>query len=490
MQSATLTDVAIVGAGPAGAAAACHFARAGCRVALLDQRRFPRDKVCGDFVGPSGLAELEWLGVSSHSPPFSDANEIRRGALHLHGAKAIDGPFPHVEGLRDHGLCIPRTLLDDALAQAAVASGACLIEEARVTDCETDPAGVTLFHDGSGGGNHLRARLLIGADGSASLIARKVRGAQPPRRDRMVAVRGYFEGVSGPAGQADLYVDSSSLPGYSWLFPTGTSSANVGVVMPVEAWPPAGQQLGRLLLRLIESDPAMHCRLGDAKISGKIVGWPLATYNPRLPIIGDRVVLVGDAAGLINPLNGEGIQYALRSARWSQEELRDSLSSDRLSAAGLRPYATRVHAELRCDMALSRFLIDVLRNRALNPLWFSALETIARRAALDSEYRDVAAGVFAGVTAAREILGASFFWRTVKAAARAEFAAVVDALHGARREAKRGATPADAGVSIVGCLVRHPVATLDWGVHCARSAIELATQMTIPARAPDRDAKR
>src|SRR5262249_20412891 len=267
--SPTDLDIAIVGAGPAGAAAACHFARAGFRVVLIDQWRFPRDKVCGDFVGPAALAELDRLGLSSQ-PTFRDANKIRNGALYVNGDKVVGRPFPHIDGLRDHGLCIPRILLDDAIVQAAVASGARLIEEARVTGYETDSTCVTLFHQGRGGEKRLRTRLLIAADGSTSLISRILRGAKRPRRDLIVAVRAYFDGVEGAADQGDLYVTSSSFPGYCWLFPTGGSSANVGVGMLLEARTPTRQRLGQLLAQAIETDPAIRFRLARAKMYDRI----------------------------------------------------------------------------------------------------------------------------------------------------------------------------------------------------------------------------
>ena len=276
------TDVAIVGAGPAGAAATCHFARAGFRVVLMDQRRFPRDKVCGDFVAPAALAECEGLGLSSE-PTFRDANQIRHGALYVNGKKVIARPFPYVGSLRDHGLCIPRLLLDNAVVKGAVASGAHLIEEARVTGYETDSRGVTLFHQGIGGQRRLRTRLLIGAGGSASLISRILRRAKPPRRDQIIAVRAYFEGVEGAKDQADLYVNSSPFPGYHWLFPTGAHSANLGVGVLLEALKPKQEHLGQLIAQMIESDPAIRLRLAGAKIRDRIVGWPLAIFNPKLP---------------------------------------------------------------------------------------------------------------------------------------------------------------------------------------------------------------
>ena len=476
------TDLAIVGGGPAGSAAACHFARAGFRVWLIDQRHFPRDKVCGDFVGPRALAELDQLGLCTQ-PSLRDANTIRRAALYLNGNEVLARPLPRVAGLRDYGLCLPRMLLDDAIVQAAVAAGARLMEDTRVTGYETDETGVTLSYHGRTGPGRLRTRLLIGADGSASLIARVLHGAQPARRDRIVAVRAYFDDVVGTTEQADLYFTSSSFPGYCWVFPTGTSSANVGVGVLLEAWPSSRQQLGQLFADLIACDPAIRQRLAHATMRGKAVGWPLTTFNPRLPIIANRVALIGDAAGLINPLNGEGIQYALLSARWSLEALQDALSSDTVSTAGLRRYATRVQAELRYDMALSRLIVDLTRNRALNPLWLSALDAIAKRAASDSAYYDVAAAVLAGIAPAREMLAIPFLWYTVtQAAAMAGRAAASATLHRPRRLVGSRAASTDNGGSILKYSVGHPVATLSWGVHCALSLLELATQMAIFGR--------
>lgn len=471
-------DVAIVGAGPAGAATACHFARAGFRVVLIDQRRFPRDKVCGDFVGPSALAELDYIGLSSH-PILRDANKIRNGALYLNGVKVVGRPFPHVGGLRDYGLCIPRMYLDEAIVQAAVASGVRLIEEARVTGYEAETSGITLFHQGTAGQRCIRTRLLIGADGSSSLISRILRGAKPAKRDQIVAVRAYFEDVEGPADEADLYVNWSSFPGYCWLFPTGTNSANVGVGMLLEARTPGKQQLSELLAQLIESDPAIRFRLARAKMHDKIAGWPLAIYNPQLPVIANRVALIGDAAGFINPLSGEGIQYALRSARWCSETLLDALASDSLSASDLRPYAKRAQAEMRYDMALSRLIINLAKNRALNPLWLAALSIIAERGASDSGYYDLAAGLFAGIVPAREFLALPFFWRTAKSAALTLSAAAVDVSRGPRCLVESSTTLTSTVASMVKDSFRHPIATLKWGQDCMLSASELVMQMAI-----------
>src|SRR5207249_503239 len=116
--------------------------------------------------------------------------------------------------------------------------------------------------------------------------------------DRIIAVRGYYEGVQGSAEQADLYFSGNSFPGYYWLFPTDRGAANVGVGMVLETIPPTSDHLKDLLLELISKDESLRQRLSNAKPASRIAGWPLTTYNPALPLIDDCLMLIGDAAGL------------------------------------------------------------------------------------------------------------------------------------------------------------------------------------------------
>jgi hypothetical protein len=249
--------------------------------------------------------------------------------------------------------------------------------------------------------------------------------------------------------------------------------------MLLEAWSPTNQQLSQLLADLIDSDPALRVRLAKAKVRGRIVGWPLATFNPKLPVIANRVVLLGDAAGLIDPLNGEGIQYALRSARWSSEALRGAVSIDSLSTAGLRPYALRVEKEMRYDMALSRLIIDLAKNRTMRPFWLSALEGVGKTAAADSEYYNAVAGVFGGVVPARALLSLPFVWRTLKSAALARCVTAIEGFGEPRLLLRSCASLTKTVASMIINSFLYPVATLDWAVDCASSALELTKQMAL-----------
>jgi len=404
-------DALVVGGGPAGAAAAARLAARGFTAIVVDRATFPRDKVCGDFVGPAALAELADLGVTG-TEAFAATNTIGECALHVDGNQLGVLAIPQVGGLPAYGRVIPRRYLDAWILNTARHAGATVLDGRKVTAIERAPDAVTVRGHSAAGPWQLRTRLLVGADGSNSIIARALRGAVPPRQDRIVAVRAYFDDVDGPAGQADVCLCSDSFPGYAWLFPCGGGQANVGVGMLVSTYPQAGRNLRDLLLRLIAEDASMRRRLRGARMDGRVLGCPLTTYNPRLPLTGDRVMLVGDAAGLINPLNGEGIQYALHSARWAADVAADCLSSGRLDAASLYRYQQRVRHSLGQDMAFSRLVVQLIRNRHLDPVWLRTLRVIASRAQADPDYAHRVGCVVTGLAPATTTFGLSMAART------------------------------------------------------------------------------
>jgi menaquinone-9 beta-reductase len=460
-------DVIVAGAGPAGAAFAARLARAGYDVLMVDRAQFPRDKVCGDFVGPLALVELEAIGVG-RAPGYAHANAAREAALHIDGEHLITQALPRAEGAPPDGRVIPRAVLDAWIVDAARRAGARLLGEHTVSGYDVATDGVVVVTRRGGAERRLRARLVIGADGSASAVARALHGAAHPRRDMLVAVRAYYDRVAGPSNQCDLYFGSDSFPGYCWLFPTGNGSANVGVGMVAETVPPASEHLRDLLQDLMRRDAALRARLRFARARGKIVGWPLATYNPRLALTGERVMLIGDAAGLINPINGEGIQYALCSARWAAETALAALREDDLSAARLRAYARRVVREAGCDMALSRLVVHAIANRTLNGTWLGVFRALIGRARRDSAYADVAGGILAGLAPSHAILTprmlAASFQTTGSLAAQRLLTAPVATIRSVRDSARR-ATAA---------MLDDGPATLRWARLLAADGLELA----------------
>lgn len=467
------SEVIIAGAGPAGAAAAAHLADAGVAVLLIDHQQFPRDKVCGDFVGPAALLELQGLGIDT-LPGYQRSNIIHEAALYLNGRHLITHPIPRVPGMPAHGRVIERKALDQWLLERARTAGARVLEHTRVQGFVSDGGGVRVAVKGPAGPATLRAQALIGADGSSSTVARLLRGHAVAERNRIIAMRCYLDGLPDTGQRCDLYFSDDTFPGYYWLFPTGPSSANVGIGMVRSTLPRNEEHLRQLMLRLLTSDPALRARLGDAQLRGAVAGWPLTTYDAALPCTGERVLLAGDAAGLINPLNGEGIQYAMLSGRWAAETLLAARARNDYTQASLLPYAQRLERELRLDMALARLIVQLIRNRHLTPLWLEALHIIVARARLDPAYAEVTGGVLAGLVPARRVLGPDILR---KSAAQALLSlAGMGARHllrGRTHCVRLGLRSGMAAAGVAVSMAADPRAALGWGLGVAGSALEL-----------------
>jgi menaquinone-9 beta-reductase len=395
-------DVIVVGAGPAGAALAAKLAAAGIDTLLLERAHFPRDKVCGDFVGPAALAELATLGIPVAE--IEKTNMIRRGGYVFNGEKLSEYEPRTVDGLPNFGRVIPRIQLDAMILGAALRAGARLREGVNVTDFKSSNGAAEVTFRARSGERTLRSRLVVGADGSSSVIARALRGARHPRADTFIAVRCYTEGPIADRDRCDFCFSSDFFPGYYWVFPVGERMANVGIGMPTETLPPVEEHLRALLTERIRADALTRDRLAGSRISGKIAGWPLATYNPSAKLVGDNVLLLGDAAGLINPINGEGIQYALLSARWAAPGILNGLRSNLLTRAALVGYEETVHREVGVDMAYARLVVHAIANRKLSPLWLFSLRAFSRSARMNESYAHVTAGVLSGTAKVRALV--------------------------------------------------------------------------------------
>lgn len=409
------TDVIIVGGGPAGSSAAYHMRVAGINVIIIDRHCFPRDKVCGDFISPTALIELQKMGVT-HLEEFAGTNVIRSAALHIDGREVISTLFPNIQGLPSYGRVIPRTVLDEWLLNKAREVGADVLQGHVVKRFGLEDNHVLLSAENSNGQIELRSRLLIGADGSNSLIAHQLCDQSVGRLSKIFAVRAYSEGTEGPPDRADLFFSADTFPGYYWFFPTGQHTANVGLGILTDSFPSVQYHLRTLMERVVRDDKALARRLKNAKIVGKIAGWPLHTYTSSFPLVGNRVILIGDAAGLINPINGEGIQYALLSGRLAAGIAKRALAIDDFSEEVLGEYARSIDLAIRSDMALPNLIISSIRNRSLNPLWIKALKTIATRARLDTDYAKITGGILLGSVSSNEAFNPAIIIGTIEQA--------------------------------------------------------------------------
>jgi geranylgeranyl reductase family protein len=318
----------VVGAGPAGSVAALVLARGGARVALVDKAAFPRDKACGDLIGPRGVQVLTDLAVAV--PDAGRGTDLlavgpsgRRSRLPAYPGRSYPG----------HGIVVPRLELDHALREAALAAGATGVK-ARITAAERGADG-TVTAVLASDGRRLAGEVIIGADGALSPVARAA-----GMLDSGAALWGFAVRAYVPA-QVPLpllvLLDSRPwriYPGYGWLFPGSQGQANVGI----------GVGMGGIRRRVaLRSDLARLCAvlaergdLAPGAATGPVIGGWLRMGGTGTPPARGNVLLVGDAAGLINPLQGEGIGPAMVSARLAGDAVLASLGAASMRAASPR----------------------------------------------------------------------------------------------------------------------------------------------------------
>lgn len=466
------SDVLIVGAGPAGSTAAYYLAKSGHNVVVLDRESFPRDKICGDFVGPLAIKELQDIGITKLAE-FKQTNIINAATVYLDGQELVSSSMPAFPGLEQHGRVIPRKKLDNWLLDAARKAGATVIENVLVTDFHVEKDRVKVVAHSSKGSRVFQTSLLIGADGSNSLIATKLRGYTSPKANRIIGVRGYFDNVSGLSSQANMHFSSESFPGYCWLFPTGENQANVGVGVLLETTPKCDQPKD-LLAQVINQDEGLKRRLKNATLKDNIQAWPLNTYDPHLPNIGNRVMLIGEAAGLVNPLNGEGIQYALLSGRWASEVADSCIKTKDFSEKTLSVYSKRIENEFGYGFRLSAFIIQLIRNRNLNPLWLQTLEIMTARAKDDPAYAAIAGGILAGLLSPNQGLDPKFILSVLEEATISSGLRIIDnAISDPTTLPQTALKITQAGFEVAANTIQNPVDFLQWGMETAAKVAEL-----------------
>ena len=369
---AETVDVVVVGAGPAGSAAAVELARAGREVLLLDRAAFPRDKPCGDLIGARAMAWARSLGIAEADlAPYSRLAGAHvtadGGALDLVPVTAL-GRMPL---RRSDARVVPRVVFDQAMVRAAERAGAVVRQGTVRSVGPPEPEGRTVRVEGPGGGEEILAGGVVLAGGYGCRVAADVATApqagDPPRG---IALRGYFGNVAAPPDRIVFSLDRWVLPGYGWIFPLPDGGANVGVGTLVRPGEGEAEHLRELYARYTE-DPASPAAiwLAGARPIQDPRSWPLDLGPRRRRLVADRLVVAGEAAGLVGPLTGAGIAFALDSGAHAGRALARALASGEAEAGALRPYAVSLRRRfgpwLRAELWAQRFLSDPNRVRLL-----------------------------------------------------------------------------------------------------------------------------
>ena len=382
-------DACIVGAGPAGAALATRLARDGCSVLLLDRHRFPRDKVCGDLVSARGMKMLDDLGC------YEDV--ARRGFVPLRTAQAyldgrflVEAPLPTLPDHPPTGHVVPRYELDELLFRKAAAAGAHTTENCTVVGYELGRSLVTVSAEVEGQPRRFLSRLIVGADGASSVIARQAGMEVRDPRHVQLTMRAYCRGLS--LKHAILLFDENFFPGYGWVFPINESLANIGVGMVKESLQRDSLRLRRFYARLVEFVRGIAREAGTEIELTRPAGWPIKTYGGASRNYFDRGLLIGDAGCFVDPISGEGIPLALQSAKLAAETIRDAFAAGQFGSDVMADFEVRWRREFDADLSLADLVVTAIRNRRFVKLWTHSLRVIALTASQDRGVRTKSRG--------------------------------------------------------------------------------------------------
>lgn len=349
-------DVIIVGAGPAGATAAIALARKGRDVLLLDRAQFPRDKICGDAVPAGAIQQLHDYGAGDKVEAAIERGEFYPvKKMYLASPRGYDIHAPFADDIVD-SVIAPRVHFDALLQEHAVDSGAefkrsqvqaPIIEDGRVV-------GVKARSNGSS--EELRARMVLGADGVSSVIARGVSEDRHPPGHSAVAVRAYVHGIEIMPQEVEFYLYKEILPGYAWIFPTREDEANVGLGMRTDKFKATNSNLNDMMDEFLAL-PSIRERLKPGWTIEGLKRWPLKFGSlKKVKRAFEGALLIGDAGAFINPLTGGGIHNSMITARIAADVTDQALTSGNLDARFLSQYETRVHEELWDSMRRSYFM--------------------------------------------------------------------------------------------------------------------------------------
>jgi len=328
-------QVIVVGAGPAGAATAYHLANHGIDVLLLEKSSFPRDKICGDGLTPRAVKQLIGMGFDLDQPGWQKNKGLRiKGAGHQ-----IELPWPDLATFPPFGMVRPRMEFDELLARHAQKAGARLLERTSVTGPLLDRngriVGVTAkpvddrgrpLSRAAGDVLEFRAPIVIAGDGVSARLAMSIGIQRRENRPMAVAVRAYYKTPMHDDDWMESWLElwdgkpnqSNQLPGYGWIFPCGDGTANVG--LGILNTSKAFQNLDyKQSMRSWLANTPEELGFRDENLVGEIRSAALPMGFNRKPHYSRGLLLVGDSGGMVNPFNGEGIDYALEAGHMAAE---------------------------------------------------------------------------------------------------------------------------------------------------------------------------
>ena len=346
----------IAGGGPAGSACAISLAGSGLQVALIDKAVFPRDKTCGDALSIDVVNQLSFISASLAEKFKTLENKLPSYGIKVfsadHSSIAIPLIYKNVKGC---GYVSPRLDFDNFLFQYAKQyNNIQCFENTAIEKIEPHKDGVIVTAKDL----QLQAPIIIGADGAHSIVAKQLADITVDKAHYSGGLRIYYEGVTGfeEDNLIELHFFKEVIPGYLWLFPMANNKANVGIGMLSSAIAKNKVNLKEALHTLLTTHPKLKERFKNATPLETVKGYGLPLGSIKRNISGERFLLVGDAAGLIDPFTGEGIANAIRSGRIAAKHVLAAHTANNYSASFNKNYDEEIYHKMWKEFRISSLL--------------------------------------------------------------------------------------------------------------------------------------
>jgi len=404
------TKVCIIGAGPAGATTALQLAYMGIPCVIVDKAIFPRDKVCGDGLSGKVLTVLsridKGIGERLQQALFkTDSWGVRFIAPNAIG---LDVPYQlhyRKQSSEPHGFVCKRIDFDNFLVEELRRCPAIqLFEGTDISRHELQPDGYLLSNER--GDFQVKTQLVIAANGAYSGFTKEVAGFNMEPAHYVAGIRAYYQNIKDlhPDHFVELHFLRNMLPGYFWIFPLPNGDANVGMDMISEAVRSKKINLKKLLTDTLEQDPVFKERFREAEIDSPIEGYGLPLGSKKRKLSGNRYMLVGDAAYLVDPFTGEGIGNALYAGRIAAQQAAVALAAGDFSENRLAAYDERVYQVLGPELQLSHRLQKLVKY----PRLFNLLMKMGTR---NKQLKELISCMFYEVDLRKKLAKPSFYVR-------------------------------------------------------------------------------
>ena len=358
----TACDVLVVGAGPSGSSCAYWLAKAGYDVVVVERKSFPREKTCGDGLTPRAVRQLEDMGLGQELSACH-----RYYGLRSHGfGRTLELPWPAVNGMPQHGFVVTRRDLDALVAGNATKAGASLWEHTEAVEpimaggCLRGARVASKGEDGRSG--RVTATYVVVADGANSRFGRALGNQRNRSYPQGMALRGYWASPRHDEPWIDSWLDVRDeagrvMPGYGWIFPVGDGRVNVGVGLLTTSAKWKGANTTQMLESFCKFVPESW-GISPETCLGPATGGRLPMGLSVEPRVGPTHLVVGDASGMINPFNGEGISYGYETGRLAANVLSEALVAG--DAGLLRLYEERLQAEYGLYYRVARAFVRAI----------------------------------------------------------------------------------------------------------------------------------